>query len=162
MKLNAEDYASSYFTVERYRDAYSLNIKPLPAQEEWKKSDIGFSVLPPILARPAGRPRKKRIRGAGEMIKRKHKCARCGGFGHHARTCKNTVPVEGSSIQSKSKIRRKTSGSQQQEHDSEHAAAAISQQQKGLFYDATSFHQAIIFSFIFLILLFYIISDFKL
>lgn len=64
MKLKAKDYASSCFTIERYREAYVLNIKPLPTQEDWEQSDLGFNVLPLILVRPVGRLRKKRIRGA--------------------------------------------------------------------------------------------------
>nr|CAD1836559.1 unnamed protein product [Ananas comosus var. bracteatus] len=79
-------------TVAKYKEAYASSIAPLPSCDQWVKIDIGHRVLPPILNRPAGRPRNKRIRGSDEMtIRKRHRCKRCNKLGHRAKTCKNPV-----------------------------------------------------------------------
>nr|CAD1818535.1 unnamed protein product [Ananas comosus var. bracteatus] len=78
--------------VAKYKEAYASSIAPLPSCDQWVKIDIGHRVLPPILNRPAGRPRNKRIRGSDEMtIRKRHRCKRCNKLGHRAKTCKNPV-----------------------------------------------------------------------
>lgn len=55
--------------------------------------DLGNNaMLPPDTRRPAGRPKKKRVRNAIENEKQKilH-CTRCTGEGHNRRTCKEPV-----------------------------------------------------------------------
>ncbi|XP_020092829.1 uncharacterized protein LOC109713241 [Ananas comosus] len=78
--------------VAKYKEAYASSIAPLPSCDQWVKIDIGHRVLPPILNRPAGRPRNKRIRAPDEMaIRKRHRCKRCNKLGHRAKTCKNPV-----------------------------------------------------------------------
>jgi hypothetical protein len=57
------------------------------------KVDPGFKLYSPVLTRPAGRPRKNRIRASAEggAPIRRRKCKRCGTPGHIARLCKNPV-----------------------------------------------------------------------
>ncbi|XP_020104657.1 uncharacterized protein LOC109721429 [Ananas comosus] len=89
-----ENYVHPYFTVAKYKEAYASSIAPLPSCDQWVKIDIGLRVLPPILKRPAGRPRNKRIRASDEMaIRKRHRCKRCNKLGHRAKTCKNPVDV---------------------------------------------------------------------
>nr|CAD1817295.1 unnamed protein product [Ananas comosus var. bracteatus] len=78
--------------VAKYKEAYAASIAPLPSCDQWVKIDIGHRVLPPILNRPVGRPRNKRIRASDEMaIRKRHRCKRCNQLGHRAKTCKNPV-----------------------------------------------------------------------
>jgi hypothetical protein len=48
-------------------------------------------MIPPKLERPAGRPRKKRIKASGEAGKRgPYQCKRCFHFGHIEKGCTAT------------------------------------------------------------------------
>ena len=89
-----DNYVDSYFTVARLRTAYANGIATMPSKDEWLNMNLGYKMLPPILKRPAGRPRKNRIKSSDEP-KRSHKCTRCGQSGHHRKTCKNAVPSKG-------------------------------------------------------------------
>ncbi|XP_039138760.1 uncharacterized protein LOC120276093 [Dioscorea cayenensis subsp. rotundata] len=83
-----EEYVDLYFSVEKTRVAYNLEIAPMPDINQWTCNGQLDGLLPPLSRRPAGRPKKNRIRAADEIKSGRHKCARCGGFGHQARTCK--------------------------------------------------------------------------
>lgn len=52
-------------------------------------------MLPPILKRPASRPRKNQLQPLDEPKKRSHKCTHCGSYGHHRSLCKNPVMSHG-------------------------------------------------------------------
>ena len=84
---NWEKYVDQYFTIEKFKKAYELQIAPLPGRDQWMQKD-GEKIYPPIIKRPAGRPRKNRIKASTES-KRRHKCPRCGEYGHREKTCKN-------------------------------------------------------------------------
>jgi SWIM zinc finger len=86
-----EEYVDSHFTVAQFKAAYSMGVASMPSKHEWLSYDLGFKLLPPVLKRPAGRPRKNRIKASDETKKKSNKCSRCGLFGHHKNTCKNTV-----------------------------------------------------------------------
>ncbi|GJU96686.1 transposase, MuDR, MULE transposase domain protein [Tanacetum coccineum] len=108
---NWEKYVDPYYTIKKFKEAYALEITPLPDKDEWmdiqpgekKYPPIFFngektpterlepetSGRPPIIKHPAGRPRKNRIIAADEHTKRRHKCLKCGGLGHRPKTCKN-------------------------------------------------------------------------
>lgn len=86
-----ENYVDSCFTVARFKTAYGMCIASMPIRNEWVNRDLGYKIFLPILKRPAGRPRKNRIRPSDEPKKRLHKCRRCGLFGHNKSTCKNPV-----------------------------------------------------------------------
>jgi len=89
---NWESYVDSYFTVARLRITYANMIATMPSKDEWLKVDLGYKMLPPVLKRPPGRPRKNRIKSSDEPKKRSHKCTRCGLYGHR-KTYKNAVPT---------------------------------------------------------------------
>ena len=58
---------------------------------QWPNFDPGFKMIPPKLERPAGRPRKKRIKASGEAEKRgTYQCKRCFQFGHIEKSCTAT------------------------------------------------------------------------
>jgi hypothetical protein len=77
---NIQHYVHEYYSVARFKATYAHDLPALEGKQQW---DI-----------VAGRPRKSQIRprskGAG-LGARKHKCTRCGGSGHFAKYCDNTV-----------------------------------------------------------------------
>ncbi|KAJ4786845.1 DEK carboxy-terminal domain protein [Rhynchospora pubera] len=88
-----EEYVDPYFTVTKFKETYAGEIAAMPSNHEWKKCDLGYKMLPPLIKRPPGRPRKCRIKPSDEPKKKSNKCSRCGLPGHHINTCKNDVPV---------------------------------------------------------------------
>ena len=88
-----DQYVSEYFSVAKFRAAYAMNVPTLLGKDQWMKVDPGFKLYSPVLTRPAGRPRKNRIRASAEGGPpiRRRKCKRCGIPGHIARLCKNPV-----------------------------------------------------------------------
>ncbi|KAI3519078.1 hypothetical protein L1887_08086 [Cichorium endivia] len=88
---NWDKYVDTYFTVDRFKEAYALEIAPMPGKDQWEHLETTEKIYPPIIKRPPGRPKKNRIVPRDEPKKR-HKCARCGMYGHHQRTCKNPAP----------------------------------------------------------------------
>ncbi|XP_039123290.1 uncharacterized protein LOC120259897 [Dioscorea cayenensis subsp. rotundata] len=83
-----EEYVDLYFSSEKIRVAYSLEIGPMPDINQWTTNSQVNALLPPLSRRPPGRPKKNRIRAADEIKSGRHKCAKCGGFGHQERSCK--------------------------------------------------------------------------
>jgi hypothetical protein len=88
-----DQYVSEYFSVAKFRAAYAMNVSTLLGKDQWMKVNPGFKLYSPVLTRPAGRPRKNRIRASAEggAPIRRCKCKRCGTPGHIARLCKNPV-----------------------------------------------------------------------
>ncbi|XP_039146217.1 uncharacterized protein LOC120283577 [Dioscorea cayenensis subsp. rotundata] len=95
-----EDYVDDYFSVDKYKATYQMEVAPMPDMNEWVITGDGESLLPPISRRPAGRPRKNRIKGFDEVKKGRHKCKMCGSFGHHAKKCKEPEKESDPSMQS--------------------------------------------------------------
>ena len=93
-ELDLEDFVSPYYSVQMFKAAYATWVPGLPDKSLWKKVNMGFKLLPPILKRAAGRPRIRRFKGAeeGGSTKRRARCKRCGGFGHLQKTCTEPVP----------------------------------------------------------------------
>ena len=85
-----DKYVDTYFTVDKFKEAYALEIGPMPGKDQWVNIETVDKIYPPIIKRPPGRPKKNRIIPHDEPKKR-HKCPRCGLYGHHQRTCKNPV-----------------------------------------------------------------------
>nr|XP_043625843.1 uncharacterized protein LOC122597295 [Erigeron canadensis] len=88
-----DKYVVRCFTIEKFKEAYALEIAPMPGKDQWVNKAFGEKIYPPIIKRPPGRPKKKRIIPASEP-KRRQQCARCGQYGHRDKTCKNP-PCEG-------------------------------------------------------------------
>ncbi|KAM0912389.1 hypothetical protein ACQ4PT_012799 [Festuca glaucescens] len=98
---NIQQYVHDYYSVARFKATYAHALPALEGKQQWDKVDPGFKLCAPILKR-TGRPRKSRIRpcseGAG-LGARRRKCTRCGGSGHFAKYCDNTVdPAFGESF----------------------------------------------------------------
>ncbi|KAM0911757.1 hypothetical protein ACQ4PT_013237 [Festuca glaucescens] len=91
---NIQQYVHAYYYVARFKATYAHALPALEGKQQWDIVDPGFKLCALVLKRPAGRPRKSRIRprseGAG-LGARKHKCTRCGGSGHFAKYCDNAV-----------------------------------------------------------------------
>ena len=87
---NWDKYVDTYFTVDKFKEAYALEIAPMPGKEQWVHIETTEKIYPPIIKRPSGRPKKNRIVPRDETKKR-HRCPRCGMYGHDERTCKNSA-----------------------------------------------------------------------
>ncbi|CAH1433302.1 unnamed protein product [Lactuca virosa] len=85
---SCEKYVDTYFTVDKFKEAYALELGPMPGKDQWMNIETVDKIFPPIIKRPPGRPKKNRIILHDEPKKR-HRCPRCGLYGHHQRTCKN-------------------------------------------------------------------------
>ncbi|CAI9276461.1 unnamed protein product [Lactuca saligna] len=79
-----DKYVDTYFTVDKFKEAYALEIGPMPEKDQWVNIELVDKIYPPIIKRP----KKNRIIAHDEPKKR-HRCPRCGIYGHHQRTCKN-------------------------------------------------------------------------
>ncbi|KAM6554058.1 hypothetical protein CsatB_014820 [Cannabis sativa] len=87
--LRAYDYVADYYKTATMKATYERTVHPLPNEREWTiPESMERIVWPPKSRKPAGRPRKKRIRSKGEP-KVVLKCTRCGKVGHNRRTCNN-------------------------------------------------------------------------
>uniref|UniRef100_A0A453PJQ1 Uncharacterized protein n=1 Tax=Aegilops tauschii subsp. strangulata TaxID=200361 RepID=A0A453PJQ1_AEGTS len=62
----------------RFQAAYAGVIASMTDKSEWPEVDLGFKVHPPVQTKNVpGRPRKVRIRGWMEPMRRTVKCKRC-------------------------------------------------------------------------------------
>ncbi|WVZ70276.1 hypothetical protein U9M48_018953, partial [Paspalum notatum var. saurae] len=90
-ELKMEDFVDEYYSIERFKLAYQFEVSPMGDKSQWPKNDPGFEMIPPPLERPAGRPRKQRIKASGEPGKRgPYRCKRCFKFGHIEKGCNAT------------------------------------------------------------------------
>ncbi|GJR13119.1 transposase, MuDR [Tanacetum coccineum] len=58
---NWEKYCDPYFTIEKFKDAYAFGVATMPGKDQWVRLETGEKIYPPIIKRPAGRPRKNRF-----------------------------------------------------------------------------------------------------
>ena len=65
-ELDLEDFVSPYYSVQMFKAAYATWVPGLPDKSLWKKVNMGFKLLPPILKRATGRPRTRRYKGVEE------------------------------------------------------------------------------------------------
>ncbi|GKB71848.1 transposase, MuDR [Tanacetum coccineum] len=99
-----EKYCDLYFTIEKFKDAYAFGVATMPGKDQWVRLETGEKIYPPIIKRPAGRPRKNRIVPADETKKR-HRCKQCGQLGHRQKSCKNP-PAQSSELGETSSTKR--------------------------------------------------------
>nr|GEX88638.1 transposase, MuDR [Tanacetum cinerariifolium] len=64
-----EKYCDSYFTIKKFKDAYAFGVVTMLGKDQWVRLETGEKIYPPIIKRPAGRPRKNRIIPADETKK---------------------------------------------------------------------------------------------
>ncbi|KAL4575445.1 hypothetical protein LXL04_022289 [Taraxacum kok-saghyz] len=102
--VNWDKYVDSCYTVQKVKEAYAFEIAPMPGADQWMQKEWE-KIYPPIIKRPVGRPKKKRIKSSGES-KRRHKCPRCGEYGHREKTCKNPAPQDLNASQTSTSKRR--------------------------------------------------------
>ncbi|XP_062088924.1 protein FAR1-RELATED SEQUENCE 5-like [Humulus lupulus] len=88
-------YVSDFYMKDVFVSTYNGIIHPVGSQKFWDIPDIvkDHVVLPPIVRRRAGRPKKKRIPSAGEK-RRQIKCGRCNENGHNRKRCRNAIHVK--------------------------------------------------------------------
>ncbi|KAL7171996.1 hypothetical protein ACSBR2_031648 [Camellia fascicularis] len=80
-----------YFHVSTYQLPYSHTIYPIPTIEKPYANLENYVILPPVMRRPPGRPKKKWIPSKGEEVQQ-IQCDHCGRMGNHNRkTC--TKPI---------------------------------------------------------------------
>lgn len=86
------NHIDRFFFVETYRKCYSYSIPPIDRTDVPLLAHQEPLILPPLVKRPPGRPKNKRIPSQGENMKKKKKCSRCGKLGYHnSRTCKEAI-----------------------------------------------------------------------
>ncbi|KAL7219948.1 hypothetical protein ACSBR2_012914 [Camellia fascicularis] len=77
-----------YFHVSTYQLSYSHTIYPIPIVEKSHANPENYVILPPVMRRPPGRPKKKRIPSKGEEVQQ-IRCGRCGRLENHNRKTYN-------------------------------------------------------------------------
>ncbi|XP_028072349.1 uncharacterized protein LOC114274585 [Camellia sinensis] len=81
----------SYFHVSECRSTYDATIFPIPTVEKPPFNQHDYVIYPPVVKRPPGRPKKKRILLKGEQVQQ-IRCGRCGCMGNHNRkTCNEPI-----------------------------------------------------------------------
>ena len=73
-----EDFVHKFFFKQTYLGVYKHVISPIPSKDEWERTEFP-DIIPNIPRKPAGRPKKKRIRSCEEPIN-PYKVSRSGGF----------------------------------------------------------------------------------
>ncbi|KAK1261362.1 hypothetical protein QJS04_geneDACA020506 [Acorus gramineus] len=91
--LDILKFIDQCYFIDTYRATYEMRVNPLVDRALWEHVHLPYTVLPPESRRPRGRPKKKRIRDPNELkkTKRMHKCGRCGNWGHHRSSCKESL-----------------------------------------------------------------------
>ena len=60
-QLNIEDFVHDYYSVKRFKQAYTSIVAPMTDRSQWPVVNLGFKVHPPTQKRGPGRPRVQRI-----------------------------------------------------------------------------------------------------
>ncbi|XP_022019508.2 uncharacterized protein LOC110919548 [Helianthus annuus] len=71
--VNWDMYVDPFYTIEKFKLAYALEVAPMPTKDQWVHIDNEEKIYPPAIKRPPGRPRKNRIR-PGDEPKKRQKC----------------------------------------------------------------------------------------
>ncbi|XP_012831102.1 PREDICTED: uncharacterized protein LOC105952133 [Erythranthe guttata] len=99
-KHQPEDYVHPCYTREAYLATYNFQICPVPGEHDYVMTGLP-QLLPPIIKKQPGRPKKKRNKTADEQgsrnpskVSRKKlavTCAKCLQTGHNKRGCKGQM-----------------------------------------------------------------------
>jgi hypothetical protein len=81
---------SDFFTTGWLKHAYAMNVNPVPNPEAWviPEEVRDRIVLPWVIKKQSGRPKKSRTPSAGEKRKLQT-CSNCGQKGHNKKHCPN-------------------------------------------------------------------------
>jgi hypothetical protein len=108
--VGMENFVDDYYSVQRFRIAYSRRVEPIGDRSLWPSVDFASGVFAPIAKRGLGRQRKNRIKsclegGSGrksscndnektrKRVKRQYTCPNCGELGHRQSSYK--CPLNG-------------------------------------------------------------------
>ncbi|XP_021743415.1 uncharacterized protein LOC110709502 [Chenopodium quinoa] len=96
-RLDPHSFVSDWYSVTKYKEAYSCGIKSIPDVEQWPPIDMPH-INPPPMKRGIGRPSRERKRADDEEKKGKRaktvRCNNCKAFGHNAATCKGGMTAK--------------------------------------------------------------------
>lgn len=98
-----EDFVDPAYRLSIWKDVYSHKINPISGRRLWRKSLCATTLLPPLVHKQSGRPKKKRRKSEAELesqpassfvvagkISRagtSKMCSKCKQVGHNARGC---------------------------------------------------------------------------
>ncbi|GJN38379.1 hypothetical protein PR202_gb27415 [Eleusine coracana subsp. coracana] len=83
LDIDRPTFVHEYYSVERFRIAYSGSIPRMTDKTQWPEVDMSFKLLPPPLKRAYGRQRKNRFKASHEPgLRKQQRCRKCGEFGH--------------------------------------------------------------------------------
>ncbi|XP_021735144.1 uncharacterized protein LOC110701831 [Chenopodium quinoa] len=89
-RLQPTDFVAPCFKGKAYKLTYVEHMHPMPDPSHWPSVNLP-EILPPMVKRSAGRPKKQRKRGLNKARKGKRhstvKCSLCGELGHNMLTC---------------------------------------------------------------------------
>ncbi|XP_039805383.1 uncharacterized protein LOC120669641 [Panicum virgatum] len=85
-----EKYVDLYYSIDKFRVAYSSLIPTMTDKTRWPKSDHGFFMHPPLLKSVAGTHKAERHKGCSDKKTKKvqHQCPICKEYGHHWPSCR--------------------------------------------------------------------------
>ncbi|KAL7176792.1 hypothetical protein ACSBR2_030190 [Camellia fascicularis] len=85
------DLVEPFYHAATYRLAYASSITPIPTVEKPSFQLDDFVIHPPVVKRPPGRPKKKRMLSRGKEVQliRRRRCQRMGN--HNRKTCKEPI-----------------------------------------------------------------------
>jgi len=80
-----DKYVDFYYSIEKFRVAYSALIPAIPDKTQWPKSTHGFFMYGPLLRTVAGRHKTETHKGRSDKKGKKgqHQCPICKEYGHH-------------------------------------------------------------------------------
>ncbi|XP_071690280.1 uncharacterized protein [Rutidosis leptorrhynchoides] len=56
-----DKHVDQYFTIEKFKEAYALEISPMLGKDQWVPKATHDKIFPPIIKRPPGRPKKREL-----------------------------------------------------------------------------------------------------
>ncbi|KAL7201018.1 hypothetical protein ACSBR1_032846 [Camellia fascicularis] len=88
---NVYDSMDFHYCVDKYKASYSRAVFLIPTAGKPTFKPDDYLIAPPIVKRPPGRPKRKRIPSKGEVIQH-IRCGHCGKMGNYNRkTCKEPM-----------------------------------------------------------------------
>jgi hypothetical protein len=86
-EVHMDDYVHGYFSIDRFKKAYSSVFNPITSKQFWPHVKLGCKIKKPILRRKPGRPRKCKIKASDEPSTKKRRCPKCHELGHTTKKC---------------------------------------------------------------------------